>query len=98
MDLNVSDFERAGIARKGGNKFGIEFSNGRVNNVIISSPLAKDLSTILLQDAMVKDLFMQHDYRIAMNTKYQLGITCIVKAAPEEEAVEVIMEDAAVAV
>ncbi len=74
LDLNFSDFERAGIGRKAGYKFNIEFSKGKVHNVIINLPLASNLSSLLLQDAMVKELFMNNDYHISMNTKFQLGI------------------------
>jgi hypothetical protein len=74
LSLNVSDFERAGIARKSGYKFEIKFSKGRVDNVIIDSPLASTLAQSLLEDAGVKELFMQNDYSILLNTKFQLTI------------------------
>lgn len=74
LDLNLTDFERAGIARKSGYKFTIQFSNGRVDNVISSVPLAKDLANALLEDAAVKELLQRNDYQVTMNPKYQLGI------------------------
>jgi len=87
LDLNVTDFERAGIARKSGYKFMIQFSNGRVDNVISSIPLAKDLASAMLEDAAVKELLQQNDYQITMNAKYQLGIKFTgSKAAPAEHA------------
>ena len=98
LNLNVTDFERAGIARKGGSKFVIGFSKGKADNVIASSPLAKDLSTTLLQDAILKDLFLQNDYQITMNTKYQLVIKCIpVPMLEDEVTTEAVHEEAAVA-
>lgn len=90
LDLNFSDFERAGIGRKTGYKFNIVFSKGKVHNVIINLPLASNLSSLLLQDAMVKELFMNNDYQISMNTKFQLGI----KQVPSEET-EVAQEEEA---
>ena len=81
LDLNVTDFERAGIARKSGYKFTILFSNGRVDNVISSIPLAKDLATALLEDAAVKELLLQNNYHISLNPKYQLGIKFIPRDA-----------------
>ena len=87
FNLNVSDFERAGIARKGGNKFSIGFSKGKAENVITSSQLAKSLSETLLDDAMVRDLFLQNDYRLTMNTKYQLSIKCTPQHKPESELI-----------
>lgn len=77
LDLNVTDFERAGIARKSGYKFTIQFINGRVDNVISSVPLARDLATALQEDPAVKSLLQQNDYHISLNPKYQLGIRFI---------------------
>ncbi|MDQ3682149.1 MAG: hypothetical protein M3352_03635 [Bacteroidota bacterium] len=88
LDLNFSDFERAGIGRKSGYKFNIEFSKGRVDNVIINLPLASNLSSLLLQDTMVKELFMNNDYHISMNTKFQLSIKQIPAAQTDEAHVE----------
>lgn len=74
LPLNVSDFERAGIARKSGYKFEIKFSKGRVDNVIIDSPLASVLAQSLLADPAVKELFLQNDYTLNLNTKFVLSI------------------------
>ena len=74
LDLNLTDFERAGIARKSGYKFTIQFSNGRVDNVISAVPLAKDLANALMEDASVKELLLKNDYQVSMNPKYQIGI------------------------
>ena len=80
LNLNVTDFERAGAARKSGYKFAIHFVNGRVDNIISASPLAKDLAAVLLEDGMVRDLFSRNDYDITMNAKFHLAIKCHVKA------------------
>ena len=74
LDMNRIDFERAGSGRKAGYKFIIEFRKGRVSNLISSSPLASNLATVLLQDAVVKDLFQKVDYDISLNTRFQLHI------------------------
>lgn len=74
LAINQSDFEKAGLARKTGNKFSLFFKNGKVDNVVITSPVAAELASGLLHDESVKALFAEHDYRIAMNTKYQLHI------------------------
>ena len=74
LAINQSDFERAGLARKTGNKFSLFFKNGRVDNVVIASPVAAELASGLLHDESVKALFAENDYRISMNTKYQLSI------------------------
>jgi hypothetical protein len=86
LDLNVTDFERAGIARKSGYKFTIQFINGRVDNVISALPLAKDLATALLEDAAVKELLLQNNYHISLNPKYQLGIKFIPRSAEADGA------------
>lgn len=74
LDMNRIDFERAGSGRKAGYKFTIEFRKGRVGNLISSSPLASNLATVLLQDNVLKDLFLKNDYDISLNTKFQLHI------------------------
>lgn len=88
LPLNIADFERAGIARKAGNKFNLHFSGGRADNVINAAPLAKDFAATLLQDAVIKDLFTKNDYQITMNTKYQLGIQFIAATPIGEPVVE----------
>ena len=88
LDLNRSDFEKAGIARKSSHKFHIEFSNGRVNNVISSSALAKNLALVLLEDKVVKETFVQSDYAIGMSTKFQLSIKHLPKVAVPEPVTE----------
>jgi hypothetical protein len=87
LGLNKTDFERAGMARKIGLKFNIQFSNGRVDNMISSSALAKDLALVLLEDNVVKEAFVQNDYHIDMNTKFQLTIKRLPKF-PSESHVE----------
>lgn len=86
LDLNLTDFERAGIARKSGYKFTIQFSHGRVDNVISSVPLARDLATALQEDPDIKSLLLQNDYHISMNPKYQIGIKFIPRADEQAEA------------
>lgn len=74
LDMNRIDFERAGSGRKAGYKFTIEFTKGRVGNVISGIPLASDLAAVLLQDDVIKDIFRKNDYKISLNTKFQLAI------------------------
>jgi hypothetical protein len=89
LNLNKIDFERAGSGRKAGYKFVIEFTRGRVGNVISGSPLASDLAAVLLQDDVLKKLFVDADYQVSLNTKFQVSIknhTSQLQAAPVEEA------------
>lgn len=88
LDLNRIDFERAGSGRKAGYKFNIEYTKGRVSNVISGSPLASDLAAVLQQDGIMKTLFSENDYQLALNTKFQLSIKNITRQpiAVTEEA------------
>jgi hypothetical protein len=81
LNLNRVDFERAGSGRKSGYKFTIELINGRVANVISSSQLALDLATVLLEDAVVKQLASANNYQVSLNTKFQVNIKNTAAAA-----------------
>jgi hypothetical protein len=72
LSLNRIDFERAGSARKAGYKFSIEFSKGKVSNVISNIPLAPELAQAMLEDAVIKDLLLANDFIVSLNTKFQL--------------------------
>jgi hypothetical protein len=87
LTMNRTDFERAGVARKSGYKFEIHFINGRVDNLLGTSQLAKDLAAVLLDDQVIKDLFSQNNYLVSMNTKFQLAIKVMEKTTSEAEAV-----------
>jgi hypothetical protein len=93
LDMNRIDFERAGSGRKAGYKFTIEFRKGRVSNLISSSPLASNLSTVLLQDPVVKDLFQKNDYDISLNTKFQLHIKNISAEQPVLQEADSVTSD-----
>lgn len=95
LNLNATDFERAGATRKSGYKFHINFVNGRVDNIISASPIARDLADVLLQDALVKELFSRADYYVTMDAKFNLGIRFAARpevageeTAPEEAVTE----------
>ncbi len=72
FELNRVDFERAGGGRKTGYKFNVEFSNGRVANVISGSPMASDLATVLMSDQSSREILERQNVTISLNTKYQL--------------------------
>ena len=85
LDLNRIDFERAGTGRKAGYKFNIIFNNGRVGNIISSSPLAVNLAGVMLEDEATKAILRDQQYEITLNTKFQL-ITKNIPVATEEGA------------
>lgn len=74
LAINQSDFERAGLAKKAGNKFSLAFRHGKVENAVLPSPLAAELASGLLRDEGVKAILAQHDYRLSLDTKYKLHI------------------------
>jgi hypothetical protein len=53
--------------------------------VIRSSVLAKDLASVLLEDEIVKERFVQNDYHIDMNAKFQLSIKYVPKLSLNNE-------------
>jgi hypothetical protein len=89
LDLNRIDFERMGTGRKAGYKFNIEFTKGRVSNLISSSPLASDLAAVMLDDKTTKEFLDLGEYTVSLNTKFQLLIkgasTETLNATPETE-------------
>jgi hypothetical protein len=95
LDLNRIDFERAGTGRKAGYKFTIELTNGRVANVISSSPLAMDLAAVLLEDSVVKELVRSNNYSISLNTKFQVGLKNTTPAEGRADASKESVQDEA---
>lgn len=83
LNLNRPDFEKAGVARKAGYKFTIEYTNGKVANVISTSQLALDLAAVMLEDATMKTLLAANNYTISLNTKFQVSIKNV---TPQAEA------------
>ena len=86
MNLNRVDFERAGTGRKAGYKFMIQFTEGRVSNVISGSALAMNLAAVMLEDDNTKKILKQSQYEISLNTKFQL-LTKNTRAVKAEEEV-----------
>jgi hypothetical protein len=89
LDLNRVDFERAGTGRKAGYKFTIEFTDGKVGNVISGSTLAMHLASVILEDDSARQIISESNYEISLNTKFQLSIKntnseSTAKAAPKK--------------
>ncbi|MEO8108444.1 MAG: hypothetical protein ABI594_00345 [Ginsengibacter sp.] len=74
LDLNRVDFERAGTGRKAGYKFNIEFTDGKVGNVISGSTLAMHLASVVLEDDGARQILQDNNYEVSLNTKFQLSI------------------------
>ena len=84
LDLNRIDFERMGSGRKAGYKFTIEFTRGRVSNLISSSALASDLALVMLEDKPTKEFLEGGEYTVSLNTKFQLLLKNVTPVAEEE--------------
>ena len=78
LDLNRIDFERAGTGRKAGYKFKIEFTDGKVGNVISGSTLAMHLAQVLLEDDGARQILGENNFELSLNTKFQLSIKNVV--------------------
>jgi hypothetical protein len=78
LDLNRIDFERAGTGRKAGYKFKIEFTDGKVGNVISGSTLAMHLAQVLLEDDGARQILTENNFELSLNTKFQLSIKNVV--------------------
>jgi hypothetical protein len=74
FSLNRDDFERAGTGRKAGYKFNIEFTAGKVSNIISGSELASHLAAAMLEDSATKAVLLTGNFQILLNTKFQLTI------------------------
>ena len=79
--LNSTDFKQYTAAKKNGQSFSIRFSDGFVVNNIAASVAAKDLASILTDNADIKSLLANGDYEIKMTTKNQIAIKHISKTA-----------------
>lgn len=77
LSLNRIDFERAGSGRKAGYKFKIEFTDGKVGNVISGSQLASDLAQVFLEDTAACQIITDNSFEVSLNTKFQLAIKCV---------------------
>ncbi len=86
LDLNRVDFERAGSGRKAGYKFNIEFTDGKVGNVISGSPLAMNLAQVVLEDDAAKQILNEHNFEVSLNTRFQLTIKNVEKEAADVES------------
>ena len=78
LSLNRVDFERAGTGRKAGYKFNIEFTDGKVGNVISGSPLAMHLAQVIMEDEGARQILAEHNFEVLLNTKFQLTIESVV--------------------
>ena len=84
IQLNASDFQKAATVRKTGHKFTIAFSNGKSDNSIGLSDIAKNLSSVLLFDPAAKELLRQNGYTISFDAKCKLILRRVAVLSPKE--------------
>jgi len=94
LNLNRTDFDKAGGGKKVGFKFLIEFKNGKVQNRFTSA-IAKDLVTIIQQDEAAMTILSGKEYEIDMNPKCELNLKCT--SVPQEETEEEAVPEEALA-
>lgn len=86
LDMNSIDFHKYGASRKAGYKFRMFISKGRVENVVNTVAMGKELASVLLEDPVIKELAMKNDFDISMNAKFQLTIKSSVNDQASEES------------
>jgi hypothetical protein len=74
LDMNQTDFQRAAGGRKVKFTFTVTLHKGRIQNVTSPPPLARELSLILQEDDMTRQLVRQQDYEFSLNSGFQLTI------------------------
>lgn len=82
LNMNSIDFHKYGASRKAGYKFKLKMSNGRVENVVNTVSMGKELASVIIEDPVTKQLTLDNDYELSMNAKFQLNIKCIHKDDP----------------
>ncbi len=93
LSLNRDDFERAGTGRKAGYKFVIEFTDGKVSNVISGSDLASHLAAAMLEDSATKQVLQTGQFQVILNTKFQITVKNIApEIVPPVEVPETVSE------
>ena len=86
LNLNISDFEKAGLARKSGVKFDLKLLKGKPEKVVVSAPAAAGFLEALMADETTAQMLKAEDFQFALSNKYSLTISCSSKTAPVPEA------------
>lgn len=79
FQMNVSDFEKTGPQKKAGFNFTLKFKKGRVDDLASLSIIAKEFSSVLLQDPQINELLQTGEYHLQMNGKFLLHIKAVDK-------------------
>lgn len=74
LDMNQSDFQRAAGGKKVKYTFSVMVTKSRLNGAEPSTPLAKDLVSVLQQDDVANKFMRQNKIEFTMNSSFQLLI------------------------
>lgn len=83
LKLNRTDFDKAGGGKKVGFRFTVALTNAKVQNSI-TSPIAKDLVTILQQDDAAAAILAAKSFELELNPKCELNIRYTTVAADQK--------------
>ncbi len=75
LELNRTDFDKAGGGKKAGFRFTVELTNAKLQNKI-TSPVAQDLLSVLQQDEATVAILSNRSYELDLNPKCELSLRC----------------------
>ncbi len=86
LNLNRTDFDKAGGGKKVGFKFLLEVKNGKMQNRFTSA-IANDFVSVMQQDDATMNILLGKEYVIEMNPKCELNLKCLSVIEQLEEGV-----------
>ena len=84
LEIDRVDFEKAGAARKAGNKCYIEFHKGKVTGTVGNAAMAMNLASTLQEDDTIRQILQDHHYSLELNTRFQLIIRDTTPQSPAD--------------
>jgi len=82
LSMNHTDFQRAAGGRKVKYSFTtIQINNGRINNMIKTTPLAKEFAVVLQEEESTRRLIQKMQLEFSMSNDFQLLIRNITPPA-----------------
>ena len=88
LDMNRTDFERAAGGKKAKYTFNTVFRNTRMEGAPKQPPVVKALAAILMEDDMTRQLFRKQDFKISLNSSFQLTIKNCTPPVEEKSGTE----------
>lgn len=85
LTMNHTDFSRAAGGRKIKYSFHSLFlNNGRIDNTVKLSPLAREFAEVLQENEQTRKLLQKQNFEFSMNNEFQLLIKNLTPAADPE--------------